>query len=109
MAIHSPDLVRLFQALSDPTRLAVIDRLAEGPASVGTLQSPFAMAGPSFLKHLAVLEEAGLVASQKQGRVRMVRLVPEAMAPVGDWLARHRRAWEDRFDRLGALMQEDDE
>lgn len=109
MAIHSTELARLFAALSDPTRLAVIDRLAEGPASVGTLQAPFAMAGPSFLKHLGVLEEAGLVASEKQGRVRMVRLVPERLAPVQDWLAAHRRAWDDRLDRLGAFLEEDSE
>jgi DNA-binding transcriptional ArsR family regulator len=105
MAIHSPSLAQLFQALSDPTRLAVIDRLGDGPASVSTLAEPFGMAGPSFLKHLAVLEAAGLVTSQKSGRVRTVTLNPDALILAQDWLSAHRARWEDRLDRLGRYLE----
>ncbi|MBK6466242.1 MAG: helix-turn-helix transcriptional regulator [Rhodobacter sp.] len=105
MAMHSRSLARLFAALSDPTRLAVIDRLDEGPASVTALAQPFDMAGPSFLKHLAVLEAAGLVSSQKTGRVRMVTLEPARLTEAQDWLASHRARWQMRLDRLGALLE----
>lgn len=106
MAIQS-HLPTLFAALSDPTRLAVVERLMEGDAPVSALAAPFDMAGPSFLKHLGVLERAGLVTSRKQGRVRMVGLAPQALDPLQDWLTRHRRAWETRLDRLDATLDED--
>lgn len=105
MAIHSPSLVRLFAALSDPTRLAVIERLGEGPASVSTLAEPFQMAGPSFLKHLAVLEDAGLVRSHKVGRIRTVTLNPARLIEAQDWLSAHRTRREQRLDRLGQMLE----
>ncbi len=92
----------VFRALADPTRRAVIERLGQGPASVGTLAEPFAMALPSFTQHLRVLEDAGLVRSAKRGRTRTVRLAPEGIRTAESWLARRREAWERRLDRLDA-------
>jgi DNA-binding transcriptional ArsR family regulator len=107
MAIFYADLPTIFGALADPTRLAVVERLASGPASVSQLAEPFNMAGPSFLKHLKVLEEAGMVASEKVGRVRTVRLAPDALGWVETWVRQHRRAMERRLDDLGTFLKED--
>jgi DNA-binding transcriptional ArsR family regulator len=103
-----PQLTAIFGALSDPTRLAVVERLLQGEAPVSTLAAPFAMAGPSFLKHLKVLEQAGVTISEKRGRVRMVGLAPGLLDTVEDWVRRHRRLWESRLDRLDATLDEDD-
>lgn len=103
----SRDLATVFGALADPTRLAVVERLAQGPASVSDLATPFDMAGPSFLKHLKVLEDAGLVRSAKKGRVRTVTLDPDALAWVEDWGARHRRQWQGRLDALGTFLEKE--
>ena len=107
MAMHQRDLPAIFGALSDPTRFSVVERLARGPASVSDLAKPFAMAGPSFLKHLKVLEDAGLVMSRKSGRVRTVELAPEAMRSVEDWIRTHRSNWERRLDALGTFLEKD--
>ena len=99
-----------FKALADPTRRAVIERLGQGPASVSDLATPFAMALPSFVQHLKVLEQAGLVRSHKQGRIRTYRLQPAPLANAEDWLARQRSIWErrlDRFDAYVATLEED--
>jgi len=98
-------LNRFFAALSDPTRRAVIERLAEGPATVSDLARPHDMALPSFLKHLRVLEEGGLIASEKKGRVRTVHIEAAPLAEAEDWLNRQRRTWEGRLDRLDALAR----
>lgn len=94
-----------FAALADPTRRAVIERLTAGPAPVSELHAPHDMALPSFLKHLARLEAAGLVRSEKHGRVRTVRIEAAPLAEAEDWLARQRRAWAARTDRLQALAE----
>jgi DNA-binding transcriptional ArsR family regulator len=107
MAIFYAQLSNVFSALSDPTRLAVVERLASGPASVSELAEPFDMAAPSFLKHLKVLEEAGVVTSEKTGRVRTVQLAPDALAWVEQWVRRHRQTWERRLDDLGTFLKED--
>jgi DNA-binding transcriptional ArsR family regulator len=107
MATFHPQLPEVFGALADPTRLAVVARLASGPASVSELAEPFDMAGPSFLKHLKVLEDAGLVASAKKGRVRTVRLAPEALGWVEVWVRQHRRTWERRLDDLGTFLNQE--
>lgn len=107
MAIFHAQLPEIFGALADPTRLAVVERLVSGPASVSELAEPFDMAGPSFLKHLKVLEDAGLVASEKQGRVRTVRLAPDALGWVETWVRQHRRGWERRLDDLGTFLKEE--
>ncbi|MEM9756962.1 MAG: metalloregulator ArsR/SmtB family transcription factor, partial [Pseudomonadota bacterium] len=84
------DLHRAFQALGDPTRLAVVERLCAGPASVSDLAAPFDMALPAFVKHLGVLERAGLITSAKSGRVRTCHLAPERIAELTDWVAERR-------------------
>jgi DNA-binding transcriptional ArsR family regulator len=90
----------LFQALGDPTRRAILERLARGPATVTELAAPFDMALPSFLAHVRRLEVTGLVATDKAGRVRTVTLVPGAFTPVRGWLDDQRAIWESRLDRL---------
>lgn len=100
MAKQDPTLDRLFAALGDPTRRAILARLARGPASVSELAAPHGMALPSFLGHLRKLEAAGLVVTAKQGRVRQCRLDPGAFAPATGWLAEQRAAWEGRLDRF---------
>ncbi|MDJ1007623.1 MAG: metalloregulator ArsR/SmtB family transcription factor [Paracoccaceae bacterium] len=94
-----------FAALSDPTRRAVIERLATGPAPVSELHAPHDMALPTFLTHLKRLEAAGLVRSEKIGRVRTVHIEAAPLAEAEDWLARHRRIWERRLDRLADLAE----
>jgi len=110
MAKHDPDLSLLFHALSDPTRRSILTRLAEGPAPVTELFAPTGLRLPTVMRHLSVLEEAGLIATAKDGRVRTCAIVPEALAPVRTWLDDQRSLWEDRLDRLDAyvmtLMQE---
>jgi DNA-binding transcriptional ArsR family regulator len=98
------NLDSIFHALADPTRRAVIARLAEGPARVSDLAGPHDMALPSFLKHLRVLEEGGWIVSEKSGRVRTCRLRPEAAREAEGWLARQRSLWEARLDRLDDLL-----
>ena len=112
MAKHDPDLSLLFHALSDPTRRSILTRLAEGPAPVTELFAPTGLRLPTVMRHLSVLEGAGLIATAKDGRVRTCAIVPEALAPVRTWLDDQRSLWEDRLDRLDAyvmtLMQERD-
>lgn len=100
MAKHDPDLSRLFHALADPTRREMLTRLGSGPARVSELAAPTGLRLPTVMRHLGVLEEAGLVATAKDGRVRTCVLVPEAMAPVRGWLDEQKALWEARLDRL---------
>ena len=101
MANESTDpLSPLFSALADPTRRAVIQALGDGPKPVSTLADTHDMALPSFLKHLDKLEQAGVIRSHKQGRVRTCHLNPEALTPVQGWLDRERGRWSGRLDRL---------
>lgn len=96
----------IFKALSDPTRRRVLEVLGHRPATVSELAAPFSMALPSFVQHLAVLEQSGLVCSEKKGRVRTFRLVPEKLKPAEDWLAAQRDLWERRLDQLDAYLLE---
>ena len=89
-----------FQALGDPTRLAVVERLMEGPASVSELAEPHPMALPAFTKHLGVLERAGLIRSEKTGRVRTCFIHPPAIQSIDAWVTDRRAMWEGRLDRL---------
>jgi DNA-binding transcriptional ArsR family regulator len=98
------ELDQVFQALADPTRRKVIERLVSGPASTSVLAEPFEMALPSFTQHLAVLERAGLVTSTKTGRVRTYRLAPAALDVADGWLADQRRTWERRLDQLDEFL-----
>jgi len=95
----------MFHALADPTRRAVVERLGTGPASTSELAAPFSMALPSFTQHLGVLEESGLVTSEKQGRKRMYRLTENGFEPAQTWLDRQREQWEQRLDRLDAHLR----
>ncbi|MBD3942425.1 helix-turn-helix transcriptional regulator [Microbacterium sp. NEAU-LLC] len=108
MAKHEA-LDAVFVALADPTRRAVIRRLGEGPASVSELARPFAIALPSFLKHVRMLESSGLVRTAKSGRVRMCILDRERLAVVDGWLDEQRRVWEGRTDRLSAFVTDPQE
>ena len=94
------ELDLVFQALADPTRRAVVERLGEGPGTTTELAQPFDMALPSFIQHLGVLESGGLVKSQKQGRVRTYRLVPGQLESAGNWMATQRDKWDRRLDQL---------
>lgn len=94
------DMDRVFHALSDPTRMAVLARLSQGPSTVSTLAQPFDMALPSFMQHLGVLEKCDLVFSRKEGRVRTYTLNPKRLDQAIDWLEQRRREWEARLDRL---------
>jgi DNA-binding transcriptional ArsR family regulator len=94
------DLNRVFQALADPTRRAVVERLGQGPAATSELARPFDMTLPSFLQHLEVLETVGLVRSKKAGRVRIFRLTPQPLQVAEDWMTTQRQLWERRLDQF---------
>ena len=105
MPKYQPDeLDRLFHALADRSRRALVERLTRGPASVSELARPFDMALPSLVQHLGVLEAAGIVTSTKVGRVRTVQLVPGALAAAGSWVDRQKLPAERQLDRLGAFL-----
>lgn len=99
-----PALDGVFHALSDPTRRRVGELLGRGPATTSELARPFDMALPSFTQHLSVLERAGLVTSEKKGRVRTYRLAPEPLERMDTWLAGQRALWTRRLDQLDALL-----
>jgi DNA-binding transcriptional ArsR family regulator len=98
------DLV--FQALADPTRRALVERLSLGPASVSELAQPLPMSLPAVVQHLQVLEASGLIRSEKLGRVRTCRVEPAALRDLERWASARRASWEQRFDRLGAFLAE---
>lgn len=106
MPNQATDLGRVFQALADPTRRAVLERLAGGPAAMSDLAQPFRMALPSFAQHLDVLEDCGLVRSSKEGRVRTYRIAPQAMKAAEGWLAKQRALWTRRLDQLDDYLKE---
>src|SRR5438046_1580280 len=101
MVNHSP-LDATFSALSDPTRRAILARLAKSDWTVGQLARPFAMSLPAVSKHVKVLEAAGLVARERDGRVHRCRFLPGPMRSAAEWIAHYREFWEDRLDALGA-------
>lgn len=106
MAAAAYTIDSVFRALADPTRRLVLERLVRGPESVSGLAAPFDMALPSFVEHLRVLEDCGLVNSSKTGRVRTYRLAPKRLREAEDWLSRQRRLWERRLDQLDAYLLE---
>lgn len=97
----------IFQALADPTRRAVVGQLGRGPASVGELAAPFDMALPSFMKHIHMLEQSGLIRTNKVGRVRHCELDRPRLAAVDSWLNEQRAIWTGRTDRLETFVTED--
>lgn len=99
-----PDLDAPFAALADPTRRAILARLAEGEATVQDLARPFAISQPAISRHLKVLEAAGLIETRIAGTARPRRLRPDAMARLWTWLGQYRALWEDQFQRLDAVL-----
>jgi DNA-binding transcriptional ArsR family regulator len=100
----SPNLDLMFQALADPTRRAIVERLSRSPTSVSDLAAPFAMSLPAVVHHLQVLEAAGIVASEKVGRVRTCRIEPAGLSLAETWIHDRRLEWERRLDRLGDFL-----
>ena len=109
MLAEAPDrLDRMFVALADGGRRGMIDALSRGPASVSDLAKPLGIALPSALKHLAVLEAGGLVASEKAGRVRTYRIAPGAFSGLEAWVAQRKAQWNSQFDRLERFLDQGD-
>jgi DNA-binding transcriptional ArsR family regulator len=103
------DIDRLFHALGDPTRRAILDRLSTGPASVSALAAPLAITLTAVAQHLEILEAGGLVRTEKIGRVRTCRIEPAGFDALERWVADHRTLWENRLDRLGQFLMEEDD
>jgi DNA-binding transcriptional ArsR family regulator len=97
---------RVFQALADPTRRAIVERLVRSPASVKALAEPVAMSLPAVMQHLQVLEAAGVIVTEKVGRVRSCRLEPTALRTAERWLSAQRTEWERQLDQLGDYLEE---
>jgi DNA-binding transcriptional ArsR family regulator len=106
--LNQSALDRVFQALADPTRRTLVERLSRGPAAVSELAAPLAMSLPAVLQHLQLLEASGLVESEKTGRVRTCRINQKTLRAAEQWIARRRAAWERKFDRLGAYLEEEE-
>jgi DNA-binding transcriptional ArsR family regulator len=106
MTKHDPGLSLLFHALADPTRRSILTRLGKTPARITDLAEPTGLSLPTVMRHLSVLEEAGLITSSKDGRIRTCAIVPEALDPVRTWLDEQRDIWETRLDRLDALVMQ---
>jgi DNA-binding transcriptional ArsR family regulator len=104
-----PDIDRVFHALGDPTRRAILEKLSQGPISVSRLAEPLKITLAAVVQHLQVLEESGLVQTEKLGRVRTCSMEPGGLAVVEKWIGDRRSLWERRLDRLGDLLAEPDE
>jgi DNA-binding transcriptional ArsR family regulator len=104
--LHQVALDRTFHALSDPGRRRMVDRLSQSPASVSELAAPLEMTLSAVIQHLKVLEESGLVRSEKVGRVRTCRVEPAALRRAELWISERRKTWELRLDRLGEVLAE---
>ncbi|HKY02049.1 MAG TPA: metalloregulator ArsR/SmtB family transcription factor [Burkholderiales bacterium] len=104
MPNYSSDLNAVFQALADPTRRAVLERLGKGPAQVTELAEPFDMALPSFAQHLKMLERCGLIRTEKIGRVRTVELAPKKLKEAERWMAEQRALWDRRLNQLDTFL-----
>lgn len=102
-------LDRVFHALADPARRAMLERLRRGPAPVTEIARPLPMSLPAAMQHLNVLEEAGLVRTQKVGRVRTCAIAPQALSRAEQWIQAQRAEWERRLDRLGAALASSEE
>jgi DNA-binding transcriptional ArsR family regulator len=109
MVNHSLALDRVFQALADPTRRNLVERLIRGPASVSDLAQPLDMSLPAVMQHLGVLEACSLIRSEKVGRVRTCRMEPGPLHLAEDWIAAQRTQWEQRLDQLGDYLAEQPE
>ena len=106
MLNYTPSLDLVFQALADPSRRGMIERLSRGPASVSELAEPYTMSLSAVVQHLQVLEASGLVRSEKVGRVRTCTIAPAALHTAEHWISERRTSWDRRLDRLGAYLAE---
>ncbi|MGA3134894.1 MAG: metalloregulator ArsR/SmtB family transcription factor [Terracidiphilus sp.] len=109
MRKNKPDIDRVFHALGDPTRRAMMEKLSQGPISVSRLAEPLAITLAAVVQHLQVLEECGLVQTEKVGRVRTCRVDPAGLSVAAQWIGDRRSMWERRLDRLGDLLAEPEE
>ncbi len=103
--MQATQLSRVFSALADPTRRAILARLSEGEAPVKALAEPFELSGPAITKHLKVLERAGLISRSREGQQRPCRLEARALEPAADWIDHFRAMWEERLDRLDDYLK----
>ena len=106
MLNYQPSLDRVFHALADPTRLAIVERLSRGSVSVSEIAEPLDMTLAAVVQHIQVLEQSGVISTRKQGRVRTCQLEPRALDIVDRWIAQHRSIWERNLDRLGEVLSE---
>ena len=106
MQTTTDPLSTTFSALADPTRRAILARLAEGEATVGELAAPFDISLPAISKHLKVLQRAGLIEQGRQAQWRPCRLTPEPLRDLADWVAQYKRYWEESFDRLDDYLRQ---
>jgi DNA-binding transcriptional ArsR family regulator len=104
--LSDAQLDRAFHALSDPTRRAILARLADGDAGVLDVAAPFAMSQPAITKHLRVMEEAGLISRHRLARQRMCHLEPQRLKQLSEWVGSYREFWEESFERLDELLEE---
>jgi len=104
MRRRKPNIDRVFHALGDPTRRAIVERLSAGPLTVSRLAEPLAITLAAVVQHLQILEESGLVQTEKVGRVRTCRVEPAGLSAAEQWIADRRSLWENRLDRLGDLL-----
>jgi DNA-binding transcriptional ArsR family regulator len=105
MLEYQDPLDKAFHALADATRRGILDRLSQGPASVSELARPYSASLAAIHQHVQVLEASGLILTEKRGRTRECRISSEAVRRVETWLSERRLLWEDRFDRLGRLVE----
>jgi DNA-binding transcriptional ArsR family regulator len=104
--LNNADVGRAFHALAEPTRRAIVERLAAGPRTVSALAEPFDMTLAAVVQHLRVLEAGGIIRTEKVGRVRTCRIEPAGLNVAAQWIADRRALWERRFDRLGEILAE---
>jgi DNA-binding transcriptional ArsR family regulator len=104
MLKYEKALDRVFAALADPTRRAIVDRLCHGPASVSALAQPLEMSLPAVFQHLKILESSGLVRTQKSGRVRTCYVEPETLSKMAGWVLGRQAAWQQLFDRAATRL-----
>lgn len=106
MAGKKANVARVFHALGDPTRRAIMERLTAGPISVSQLAAPMKMSLAAVVQHLQILEDSGLVRTEKPGRVRSCRIDPAGLSVASEWIADRRSLWEKRLQRLGDVLDE---
>jgi DNA-binding transcriptional ArsR family regulator len=106
--LNNAAIDRVFHALAEPTRRAIVERLSAGPSSVSELAAPFDMTLAAIVQHLQVLEQSGVIRTEKVGRIRTCRIEPAGLKVAAQWIAARRALWERRLDRLGDILAEDE-